>query len=179
MARTTKRPNDFEKFQEKLEGQLDKFLNKANAGEGRLVFFNGENDLYFTEDGFTAYLLYHSTMASAVWDKIPPLSKENKDKPGLYTYDKLPKWFEPEDHLLAMEITNGTMNGYNVVRLSGFEHTAYIKPKYLKCFPKNSLFYVDNANKPIIVALPAMDGSFKTVGVIMTIIPKTAFAPTD
>lgn len=80
------------------------------------------------------------------------------------------------DGTLAENIVSGVLSKTKVRRFSDGEKVAYCAEKYLKMFPKNTLFYVESMTKPVIAGIWE-NGVLHIIGLVMPIYPCSEFVP--
>lgn len=78
------------------------------------------------------------------------------------------------DGRLAQENVSGWLNGMKCRKFSDGNTEVYAREKFLRIFPKNTLFYVQGMTKPIVAGIWEND-RLTVIGFVLPVLPRTSF----
>jgi hypothetical protein len=75
---------------------------------------------------------------------------------------------------LARENVSGWLNGMKCRKFENDDTVVYVREKFLRMFPKNTMFYLQSTTKPIIAGIWE-NGKLNVIGFVMPVYPKSEF----
>ena len=78
------------------------------------------------------------------------------------------------DSTIARENVSGWLDGMKCRKFENDNTVVYAREKFLRMFPKNTMFYLQSTTKPIIAGIWE-DGKLNVIGFVMPVYPKSEF----
>lgn len=75
---------------------------------------------------------------------------------------------------LARESVSGWLNGMKCRKFENDDTVVYAREKFLRMFPKNTMFYLQSTTQPVIAGIWE-DGRLYVIGFVMPVYPKSEF----
>lgn len=149
------------KWNEKVHNKLD----DLTAGNGAF-YCNRDDGVLFT-DKSGAWLLFCPGV------KMLSANGGKNNRPLLNEYwDRTIRG----NGQLSESSEAGTLNGEKVHRFSAGDTVVYCADKFLRQFPKNTLFYVESMTRPVTAGIWE-NGQLTIIGLIMPVFPRSEFVP--
>jgi hypothetical protein len=147
------------KWNEKVRALMDKLCMDNN-----IKYYNRDDGALFCDNAGT-WLLFSpgSVVISA---------NNGKDSaPVLNSY-----WERAleSNGTLARENVSGWLNGMKCRKFENDDVVVYAREKFLRMFPKNTMFYLQGETKPIIAGIWE-DGKLNVIGFVMPVRPTSEF----